>query len=539
MAKLSIDLSGRAGLAPKFQGDMNDSAGAPQRRYLGGEGQMAQGIFNPLRYYGYMSPATNTFKSITESDGTDSFTNVIRATLYDSNTQDYFLAENGNNLWYGDDLTDLTLSSAFAGTPITGATFTDLEIYQVNGTRKLFYSYKKSGGGNIGISNIPFGSNNNTWLSGTVSGAFNTGAATETFMVVADNGFMYVADGNALHKIDGTTNGGTNGTATGNVLLFPADFVISDGFDWRGNIWLAMQTATPVGAAGTASYSERIAGVYVWDRQSTQVRMRDFIPVSGVKEIRKIYVSPSGDVRAIVLSSERYTQIRRFNGTTFETIAELGISAYPTYRDSVTNMGGLVVWLGADGIWYAHGSIVPGEPEALYRMGDITGSFATPTPGAVLLADASLSTTTTRTGIYFGVVSGGTATVNQWYPHGEGTINSATMNGHAGNIYTLVKYMPKLSTVDDIVIYCRPTTTSNGTTEATLNIYLNQSTTAFKAVTITDTMCNKGYIHIPIGKPYVNAIQLGVVYPTGTTLGVNDFTPAFAIVNYTPTETFK
>lgn len=539
MAKLVIDLSGRAGLAPKHQGDVNDSTGAPSLRYLGTDGQMAQGIYNPFRFYGYMSPATNSHVTFTEADATDSFSNQLRATVYDSTSQTFYLAENGNNIWYSDFSGPFALDSCFAGSGISGATFTDLEVYQVNGTRKLFYAYAKSGGGNIGIATLPFAANNNTWLSATAASGFNTGATNDVFMMPADNGFMYVADGNALHKIDGTANGGANGTATGNVLLFPSDFKLVDGFDWRGNLWLAMQSVAPVGAAGTSSHNERITGVYVWDRQSTQVRMRDFVPIPGIKEIRKIYVAPNGDVRAIVISSDRFTQIRRFNGTTFEIVEELGISAYPVYRDSVTLMGGLVVWLGADGTWYGHGSIMPGEKEALYQLGSVAGTVGTITStGAILLLDANFSTTTTRSGVMWGA-KGAATHVKMWFPHGQGSPESTTMNGHAGDVYSLVKYLPKLSTVDDLVIVGRPTTSANGTTEATVSVYYNQSTTAAKVFTVTDTLMNKGYIHIPLGKPYVNSVQLKISFATGTTLGVNDFTPAYAVVNYTPTDTFK
>lgn len=538
MAKLVIDLSGRAGLAPKFYGDVNDTTSAPQRRYLGKDGEMAQGISNPLRYYGYTSPATNSFVTITETDATNSFTSQATASIYDSNSQDYFFAER-NVIWVGDDATDFTFSDVFAGSNVAGATITDLEIYQVNGTRRLFFSYKKAAGGDIGIAALPSAVVDNDFFSTAPSGAFATGAATDVFMMVADNGFMYIADGNALHKFNGNASGGANGTSTGNVLLFPNDFIIVDGIDWRGHLWLGVQTATPTGVANTAAYSERIVGVYVWDRITTQFGQQDFIPITGAKEIRKIYVSPSGEMRVITISSDRFVQVRRYNGATFEVIEEFGINAYPGYRDSFTQFGGLATWLGNDGIFYAHGSLAPGQAEGTYTIGDITGvTTTTVTPGAILLLDGNQSTSQARSGIIWSAKGGSTTYYRKWYPHGEGTINSVAMNGHAGGIYTLANYLPKLSTLEDVVIMCRPTSTGS-TTIATVSVYLNQSATAFKNETITLDKASKGYIHIPIAKPYVNAVQLKITYPTGTTLGTDDFTPAVAIVNYTPTGTYK
>lgn len=540
MAKLVIDLTGRGGLAPKHQGDMNDVAPAPQFRYLGGANQMASGIYNSLRTYGYLSPASNAFVSITENDGTYDFADQMRAAIYDSTTQDYIFGDNGGHIWFGDDPTDRVLSH---GVLVTGTSpkITDLEIYQRNGDRRLFYAYQNNAGTNVGIANIPFTSSSDTYLSGTVTNAFSTTAITDAFMIVADNGYMYIIMGTTVHKLDGTTAGGANGTVYANVITFPSDFNIYDGLDARGSIFLSVQTATSIGAANTSVYNERLTGVYIWDRQSTIVRTRDFIQMPGVKEIRKLYLSPKGDIRAIVISSERFVQVRRFNGTTFEVIAELGPLAYPQYRDSVTNHGGLTIWLAADGYFYGHGSIMAGEPEAVYKLGDatslLTGSF---TSGAILAIDDNATASTSRVGIAW---SGKTSTPNTynriWYPHGQGTINSTAMTGNQGDVYTLVKYLPKLSTINHINIQCFPSVLSDSTTAATIKIYFNQSTTAFKSYTVTNLLQSKGYLNLPIGKTNVNSVQIEIEFSTSQTLGTSDFRPSYVEVDYTPEPDFK
>lgn len=538
MAKLYIDLSGRQGLAQKYQGDMNDSTGKPARRYLGDAGEMAQGIYSPLRRYGYMAPVANEFVTVTAASGT--FDN-IRCGIYDSITSDYYLGDQLGAIWQGDDATDLTLAK-IGPLPGTSPQVADFEIYQVNGARKLFYLYTNNTGTHCGIADIPFASSDDDWLATVPVGALSITTTGNPFLVPSDNGYMYLVATNAVHKIDGTTAGGAGGTVTANVLLFPPDFNIIDGFDWKGNIWLAVVSNTSLtGAANSAAYSERVVGVYVWDRQSTQIRMQDFIPMTGVKEIRSLFVSPSGRVRAIVVSSERYVQLREYNGTTFEMIEEMGLAAYPQFRESVAHVGGLTIWLGTDGYFYGYGKITSQDKEAFYMMGDttalMTGSFTT---GAILLLDANTSTTTTRSGlIWSGEVSGPTNYVRVWYPFGEGTINSLSMTGNVGNVYTLVQMFPYLAKVNYARVYHLPYTSSGTSVEGTLTWYLNQSTTATGTSSITRNDLVTGFKYNLIGKSNVFAIQFKIAFATNTTLGDNNWFPRLIEVDYEPTTKLK
>lgn len=538
MAKLYIDLSGRAGLAPKYQGDMNDSTGQPQRRYIGSANEIAEGIFSPLRRYGYMSSVSNTFVSVTPAS--DSFGN-IRATIYDSSSQDYYLGDQNGTIWQGDDATDFTLAK-IGPVPGVSPKLVDFEIYQVNGSRKLFYLYTNNAGTNCGIANIPFGSADDDWLSTVPVNSITITTVGNPFLIPADNGYLYLVATNAVHKIDGTTAGGVGGTITQNVLLFPADFNLSDGFDWKGNIWLAVQTASSlVGVSNSAAYSERVVGVYVWDRQSTQIRMQDFIPMIGVKEIRSLFVSPGGKVRAIVVSSERFVQLREYNGTTFEIIEELGLAAYPQYRDSVTKLGGLTVWLAADGYFYAHGRVSPKDNEALFKFGDatsiLTGTF---TAGALLLLDGNSSTTTARSGIIWGgEISGSTTYVRVWYPFGEGTINSVNMIGNVGNVYTLIQLFPYLAKVNYARVYHLPGTTSGTTVRGTLSWYLNQSTTATGTTNIIHDDIARGYKYLPIGKSGNFAISFKLTFTVDQLMGSADWFPRVIEVDYDETSKLK
>ena len=538
MAKHYIDLSGRSGLAPKHQGDMSDSTGQPSRRYLGGAGQMSQGVYNPLRRYGYMSSTPNTFVNLTAQSA--SFNN-LRAGIYDSNTQDYYLGDSVGNIWQGDDPTDLTL--ALIG-PLggTGPKIADFEIYQVNGVRKLFYVYTNNLGTNVGIANIPFASSDDDWLSTAPVNPISITTDRNPFLIPADNSYMYLIASNAVHKIDGTTGGGANGTITQNVLLFPPDFNLSDGFDWKGSIWLAVNSIDAlIGNANTGSYEERVIGVYVWDRQSTQIRMQDFIPLKGVKELRSIFISPNGKIRAIVVSSERFVQLREFNGTTFEIIEELGLRAYPEFRESITKIGGLNIWLGADGYFYGYGKITPKDAEALYILGDTTafstGSFNT---GSILLLDANQDDVVARSGIIWSTrTSTPTQSVKIWYPFGEGIIDLVSMTGNAGNVHTLVQMLPDLSRINYFRVYHLPSTTTGATVRGTLTWYYNQSTTAGGSVDITSDDIFTGFKYLPVGQSSVFSISFKITWDISTVLGAADWYPRLIEIDYSPTTKLK
>lgn len=534
MAKLYLDVSGRIGLAPKFYGDFNNSTGQPQFRYLGTKDQMAQGVYNPMRKYGYMAPATNIFVALTPS--TNSFDN-IRTTIFDSTSGQYLLGDNVGNIWTGATAVTYTLTQVG---PLGGTApkILDLEVYQVNGTRKVFYVYQNNSKVDVGIADLPFGSSNDTWYTGTAAGG-TTLNVQDSFLIVADNGFAYLCNGNRVDKIDGTSaTGGTNGTITPQVLLAPPDFNITDGIDWKGHTWFAMQTAAYGGANSQLTYNERIVGVYVWDRQSTILGIEDFIPVPGAREVRKIFTTRSGKVRLITISSDRHTQLREYNGNTFEVIEELGINAWPQYRDSLTNIGAMTIWLGADGYFYGYGRCAENEKdEQIYILGDTTanlnGSF---TSGAILLLDSNSSSTTTRIGvIWSGRTSTPTQYVTVWYPYGEGTIRSTVMTGNAGNVYTLNSMLPVLAKINYIHTYHFPQVTSGSTTTGTLTYYLNQSTSG-SAITLTQDDLKKGFKYQIVGKTSIFSIAFKLTFPTTITLGsVDEWLPRLIEVDYEDT----
>lgn len=134
MAKQILDLSGQLGLASNFAGDLNDTTAQPQLRYLGSPGQVANGVYDPLRVQGYMSPANNVYTPLT---GT--ITNEFVSSEYSASADTVYLAQNGVNLstLTGLDDTSLTSTGILSGQ----STFRDLEMYEINGNESLFYAY--------------------------------------------------------------------------------------------------------------------------------------------------------------------------------------------------------------------------------------------------------------------------------------------------------------------------------------------------------------------------------------------------------------
>jgi len=546
MAKTTIDLSGIGGLAPRWQGDRFSSVANWQDRILGNSNMYADGVVNPLSKYGYVTGAVNTFATITGA-----LTQVASATIVDTfNTDtnaDAYIFDRGSSVWRLSTLSDTSLEDIIV---TFGAEGTDLEIYTINGVKKLFFSYKLAGGGDIGISPLPYvDTSDDDWLSTAASGAFHTGATNNTRMIVADNGFMYVLDGSAVHKIDGTTDGGANGTATANVLLFPATFSLIDAIDLRGQMWIAlMRTSRDIfaGTLNVAKYSE-FTGVYIWDRQSTKVDMTDFITIEGVKEVRTI-IGFRGIPWVFTVSADGHTQLRKYTGTEFSIVCELGLTDYPRYHDSVSVTDDFIIWTANNGNVFMYGKIDYSAQDALYKIGDLTS--ATPDGETFQFAGAMLPMGTQYSGTtgfenegisYYMSFETDTSPyfyTRRWVPYmayyeGNGQFP------HAGNFKSMVKLLPKLSHVKSVTLFYPKTNTGSGSTEVLdVDLYFNQSRTSWGTKTLTRDDGVRGYKFISIGEPNVNSIQLGLTWKTNNGLTAT-ITPSYCEVEYEETKKIK
>lgn len=528
MAQLTFDLSGKNGLATNFWGDFTSATTPkPERRYIADEGQMVSGYFNAFEKHGYLCPALNVTTNVTV-DSTTYAGGVWRCSLVDAPNGDFYVGS-GQYIYKASSLDASNLTTALdlgaGGTP----NILDFEVYQINGAaQKLFAVYETGGNTEIAISNLPYdtATDNLTWLSGTVTGSAGAEAlSSHAFLRVADNGFMYLFRDNRIDKIDGTSTGGANGTITNNVLLFPFHFRIADAVDYRGNIYVALHNYS--GGVGGDSLSGAIplaTGIYVWDRQSAISKTVDYLPLDGVKRIFKIFVSTNGKLRLITENASLITEIREWNGYSFQVLETLGRDAHPQYHDGLFNTYTTSTWLASSGKIISYGGPTPKDKEGVHLRG-YTVQSGTSGAGAVvyssLLGDRMyLTYDSTTKAAYYGLTS-----------NGDGNATKL-----AGNIFTPVKFLPYMSTVKRLVVYMRQETVSSTATAATLKIYFNGSSSAWASKTITRNDVDNGYYAVDINKSFINSIQLEVVYPVEAPIAA-DFNPTYAVIDYEPTKT--
>lgn len=546
MAFIQLDFSGRDGLAPYYGGDRDrdyfptiGENSQPNLRYLGSQNQFADGIFNPFRRFGYLSPANNTFTDLS-SDSPLPTGRYMKTTVYDVDNNDVYFGENRSKIYKLDGLDDTSLSLQ-RDISLTDDLF-DLEIYVVNDVKKLFYitSTTTAGIGKIGIADLPFSNPDDNWFSSTATGGFTLTHDAPMFMRVADNGFAYVFNDNEVHKIDGTINGGANGTVTGGVLAFPQTFQMTDAVDYRGLMFIALrQDEKSFGLINEDVFNSSV-GIYVWDRLSTAINTRDYIPIQGVRSIQRMYISPAGRLRIITNDSENFIQIREFNGSQFDVIKTLGRFSAPVYTDGLTNISLLTVWLGQDKNIYAHGRLSELDKEALYKIGQVEESGSLILPGAISFGGSTSNPSsggykTYKSGLYlsFRDLSGVDRKVQEWDMYGTGAASNTGV-ANTGNIYTKVNYLPLLSNIKQCTIYCMPTEGNDDTVIATVKFYKNQQTTPFSIKPVTKKDASKGYIQFQLNQQNVNATQIKIEYEN-VAIGPDDFSPSIGVLEYSPT----
>ena len=589
MAKINIDLTGLSGLAPKFFGDANalqgyGFTGNPTRRALGAKGQMAGGCWNPFRIFGYMAPPTsitNSALNLYFKDATYRLNSEFCATLYDAvgtgttsnlvwaaSKDTLFSRYSSAGLYNGFDMYT-QLSPLFGSTP----KIQDLEIYQVNGVNKIFFSYQNTGGtySDIGIISPDGIGASTTWFSTITSGGgtYLSPLANLVMVPSADN-FLYILESDGIHssnvhRIDGTAlTGGTNGTVKQGILIFPAERYLSDAVDFGGQLWIVAQTNQ--NTSNTGSFNASSIDVYVWNKQITTASSMHSVPISGMQSVRRIYVTPDGKLRLIGVSTDRTVQIREYNNSTFDIIKELPIWAYPPYRDSCAYFGGLFTWVGNDGKVYGHGKL-PAASEAdssasdqLFILGDMSPRFngLDASIGALIVygngsVGSASNPPTSQPGIILSYACNSTYNAIQWFPSGVGTLVGNDMLGEiqnvvqfadAGNVYTLNARLPGLSSVNYIRLWNLPNGSGGTTQMGTLSIYKNQSSTQIRngQVSITQDDVARGYRYIPIGDQGNNtfALQFEVSWATNVALGDStDWLPYMIEIDYDETTNLK
>lgn len=357
------------------------------------------------------------------------------------------------------------------------------------------------------------------------------------FLQKADNGFLYWFTNSRVHRFDGGyPSGGDFGIFTPDVLNFPEYFTVIDAFDTNSLMYIGVQTSES-DIPDYRTFGADTMGVYVWDRVSSVASMRNWIPIYGAREIKKIFVNAEGDLRVITIGEDRFTEIRAVQSGRLVVIRRLGMTSYPRYRDSFDFVNNMATWLGVDGIIYALGTTASRTSEQLYKIGAINGEVAATLTSGLLLAGNEESTQS-REGVFLSWLDSATPTLSKWLPHGTGTVSAVAQKGNQGNVYSLVYEFPSLIWLNWVHLYCLPIPddgAGNTTQVATVKVYLNKSTTVASTFNITRKELLKGYVYLPLDKKDVFAVQFEVEWSTSQTTGTYDFTPSRAALTYNET----
>lgn len=354
-----------------------------------------------------------------------------------------------------------------------------------------------------------------------------------SFLRKSDNGILYWFVGEDVHSIDGSVTGANAGVFNRSILRFPQYTRIVDAIDSRGFMNIAINSQNP-GTDPGYKFSAKTCGVFVWDRQSTVISSRDFYALEGAKEIRKMFKTRNGEVMLIVTANSGNSELRKLTNTGAVTVAKFENTGYPAYTDSFTYIDDMAAWIGENGFVYAWGAVELGNPEGLHKIGFLELS------GVMIATHKGTLATNYPTGVYLAWNQGGlTPKISKWYPSGEGTLDLVVQKAYVGNVYSPVKLLPPLSTVNHINLFSLPIATSDSTTVGTLKIYFNQSSTPWASKTITKKDLAKGVKYIPVGKSFINSVQVEIEWSTAETLGNDTWCPVFAQIDYTPTKTIN
>lgn len=387
------------------------------------------------------------------------------------------------------------------------------------------------------------------WLLSRAVGGFTHELLGDyAFMRIADNGFAYIFADNKVHKIDGGITGGEYGSATKNVLLFPEYFRIQDARDYRSRLYIAINQNPVTNQTTSLNTFPGKCGIYVWNRISTQLSSADYIELPGVREIKKLYASPDGVLKLLVINSSGMTELRAFGyndsgGVVFPVQKELGIGAYPQVPDGCVTAGDKTVWLANNGSLYCEKENSVTKIYQTDPVGETSTSYAeNVSSGAVFYgsgtetADAGFRSNKQALSFSY---DDGTVTHEKIYPFDLTTGDNSAQNPHQGDVYTGVNYLPIGSNVERLRIYNAPIPGTGSGVIATVKLYFNQSTTATMPDGITKTItkdeAKRGYVDFQINKPYIHAVQIEIEWATSEPLGDDTYLPSIATVLFTDT----
>lgn len=183
--KLTIDITGQKGLSNGYYGNDDQTVANPQTQYLAQPGQMVDGFFNPFLRDGFLAPAVATTQTMTTDQ---SLTKVLSSQIYDELNNNTYFGEYANQLFQLQSPENMSLLRVLNLS--SNSVINDLEIYQINGVRKLFYIYNQ-------LNNISMNFNYST----------SSGGPSVNYLVVGGGGGGGNADGSSLRGSGGGGGG--------------------------------------------------------------------------------------------------------------------------------------------------------------------------------------------------------------------------------------------------------------------------------------------------------------------------------------------
>lgn len=356
-----------------------------------------------------------------------------------------------------------------------------------------------------------------------------------SFLQPADNGLLYWFVGRRVHGIDGTITGGNTGTISKELLTFPSYMTTVDAVDHGGFMFIGIHANTNAsGASDVRAFSTAPAGVYIWDRRSTVVGSRNYVPLKGIREIKRMFVTRNGNVIVQGMNNAKQIEMLMLSGSTFVPVQKLDKNGYAPYRHSVGYLGNMIAWQGNDGTIYSYGQSEFSEEEALYKIGGGPTASGTYTPG-ILHVSNDLSSGTPQLAGLLSWADDSTQKLSRWHINGTGTINTVDQTGHSGDIHTLVYDMPAPIHINYAHLFALPVSddgSGNTTQIATLKVYYNKSTTASQTFNITRKDFQNGYMYLPLNRKNVVSVSFELEYDTSQVLGSYDLYPQRLVVEY-------
>lgn len=507
----------------------------------------AVGLVNPFYQPGYLIPGVTTFTAITNqasfSAGRIEKFIVVDDNIIDttSGTSIYGIQSTGIIHAINPTTKALVITGAWPRTlNATGGTHDahtgfigdDIVEYQINGVRKVFYSYRDGTDGDI-----------STWDGATfiaTEDVFSVSAGgavlSKTFpikLISSQNGFLYVLNGSSIHKFNGTTDGGATGTTTLNVLTVPNHKIFIDAVDHLGKMWILVAPkntkAPPSNGTMYGLYPSREITVVVWDRDSTIISTENTIRISDCSEVYAIF--PVNGVIHVLgrgtdpTSSMGVQKLWAFNGTKFSVVKEIGsqTNGLPGCRGSIISYQNGILWQDVDGVIWWYGNVVQEGDTVTGALFQISRSGASTGGGGSMIAINGANILVERQ-------SSGTLV---------GNLQLGTSTSHCSDTYLYLApvELPKLSTINGITLVFFAEANANTSTWS-FNIYNKNNATPITKTIDLDVDVPKGYTWFPLALEKSNIIALR--FDTSDSLTLATVPKILRIeIDYTPTARLK